>query len=52
MFVYRAGDIKIPEGKWFVLTPSESVGKYKFNDKLNQELISVSDKIWNILKEY
>ena len=27
-------------------------GKYEFNDKLNQELISIKGRIWNILKEY
>jgi hypothetical protein len=30
----------------------DSDGKYIFNDKLNQELDDIKDKIWNILKDY
>jgi archaellum component FlaC len=36
----------------FAIWEYDSEGKYKFNDKLNQELDSITDKIWEILKEY
>jgi hypothetical protein len=36
----------------FAIWEYDSEGKYKFNNKLNQELDSIKDKIWSILKEY
>jgi hypothetical protein len=40
MFVYRAGDINIPEGKWFVLTPSESVAKVRIDLAVKEQWIN------------
>jgi hypothetical protein len=39
MFLYRAGDISIPEGKWFVLTPSESVAKVRIDLAVKEQWI-------------